>query len=260
MRLWWEVARRSFRRHSTYRAAVFAGVLTNTVFGCVRAYVLLAVFAQRPEIGGYDATDAVTFTFITQGLIMATGGFQPLELGERIRTGDIALDLHRPVDLQAWWLISDLGRSAYHVLVRGAVPVVVGAVLFDLRWPAVTSIPAFIVALALGITVSFAIRYLSSLACFWIIDERGVTFTTAIVGWLLSGLFLPLTLFPESIRDVALVQPWAMVMQTPIDIWLGKTNAASGTFFSASSGSVVLLVAGGLVTRLAVRKVVVQGG
>ncbi|MBV9255191.1 MAG: ABC transporter permease, partial [Actinobacteria bacterium] len=35
MRLYWEVARRGFRRYATYRAATVAGVFTNSVFGLI---------------------------------------------------------------------------------------------------------------------------------------------------------------------------------------------------------------------------------
>ena len=42
MRLFWEVVRRSFRRHLTYRAAALAGLVTNIFFGLVRAAVLVA--------------------------------------------------------------------------------------------------------------------------------------------------------------------------------------------------------------------------
>ena len=47
MRLYLEVARRSYARISTYRSATVAGVFTNTVFGFLLAYVLRAVYTAR---------------------------------------------------------------------------------------------------------------------------------------------------------------------------------------------------------------------
>ena len=54
------VAARSFRRFSTYRTATLAGIFTNSVFGVIYSYAYLALWHQRPDAGGYDATDAVT--------------------------------------------------------------------------------------------------------------------------------------------------------------------------------------------------------
>ena len=125
VRLFHEVARRSYRRFSTYRGATFAGVFTNTVFGFLMAYVLLAVVHDAGgEVGGLDADAAVTYTFVAQGFLATVGVFGELGIGERIRTGDIVIDLYRPVDFQQYWLAEDLGRAAFqaHLPRRTAVP------------------------------------------------------------------------------------------------------------------------------------------
>ena len=44
------------------------------------------------------------------------------EVAERIRTGDVAIDLYRPVSFLGWYLASDLGRALYHLLTRGSPP------------------------------------------------------------------------------------------------------------------------------------------
>jgi ABC-2 type transport system permease protein len=263
MGLWWEVARGSFRRAAAYPSAVVAGLFTNTVFGCVRAWILLAAFAASARLGGYDATDAVTFTFLTQGLIMATGGWNLGELPQRIRTGDIALDLHRPVDLQGWWLAVAVGQAGFHLLARGVVPVAVGALLFDLRWPTTAGLVAFPATVALAVLVSFGIRYLLSLACFWLLDERGLNAVAGLLSYFLSGLLLPLVLFPEWLRNVVLHLPWAMMMQVPADVWLGKHDGLvpmARTLALQAAWAAVLLLAGRAATRLAMRKVVIHGG
>src|SRR6476659_10697776 len=132
------VAARGFRRYSTYRAATLSGIFTNSVFGIIYSYAYLALWAQRPHAGGYDAVDAVTYVWIGQALLMTValwGGGTTDELADRIRSGDVAIDLYRPVSLLGWYLAGDLGRAAYHLLTRGVAPTVVGALLFDLRFP-----------------------------------------------------------------------------------------------------------------------------
>ena len=43
-----------------YAAWTAAGLFTNAFFGLMIAYVLLDVYEQRDEVGGYDAVEAVT--------------------------------------------------------------------------------------------------------------------------------------------------------------------------------------------------------
>jgi ABC-type uncharacterized transport system permease subunit len=84
MRLYWEVARCGFRRYATYRGATVAGIFTNTVFGFIKAYVLIALFAARPVLGGYRITDALTYGFVAQGLLATVAIWGWLEIEERV--------------------------------------------------------------------------------------------------------------------------------------------------------------------------------
>jgi len=64
-----EIARRGYSRYAAYPIATLAGLFTNTLFGFMRGFVLLALFEQRSEIGGYDAAATLTYTWLTQALI-----------------------------------------------------------------------------------------------------------------------------------------------------------------------------------------------
>ena len=145
MRLDLELARRGFRRYAAYPMATVAGAFTNTVFGFMQAYILLAVFAHRTDVGGYDSADAVTYVWLAQALLMTVYVFAWQELALRIRDGSIATDLARPLDPQRYWLAFDLGRAPYHFIFRGIPPFIVGALVFDLRYPSPGLALAFLV-------------------------------------------------------------------------------------------------------------------
>src|SRR5436190_14443409 len=116
LRLDWEIAKRGYRRYAAYPAATWAGLFTNVVFGFLRAYVLLAVYRHRTNVGGYDAADAVTYVWLGQGLIATIFMWGWMDFALRIRSGDIATDLARPVHPVRFGLAFDLGRSLYHAL------------------------------------------------------------------------------------------------------------------------------------------------
>jgi ABC-2 type transport system permease protein len=260
------VAVRAFRRYSTYTAATLAGIFTNSVFGVVISYTYIALWHQNPDAGGYDATDAVTFAWVAQAMIMTVviwGGGATDDLADRIRTGDVAIDLYRPVSFLGWWLASDLGRAAYHLLTRGLAPTLVGALLFDLRYPASAGVwAAFFVSVLLAVLVSFGLRMLVASTAFWLLDQTGVQNLAVVFSLFFSGLTVPLVLFPSWSRDVVMALPWAAFVQVPADIWLGQRDGFrvwSGLGFQALWALVLLTTCAGVV-RLAKRRVVVQGG
>ncbi|MFI1108375.1 MULTISPECIES: ABC transporter permease [Streptomyces] len=266
VRLYGAVARGSFRRHATYRTATAAGVFTNTVFGLILAYTYLALWDQRPGLGGYDQAQALTYVWLGQSLhmVMAVlgGGFED-ELIERIRSGDVAIDLYRPADLQLWWLAGDLGRGLFHLLARGLVPMLFGALVFDLALPAdPLRWLAFLGAALLGLLVSFAIRFLVALSAFWLMDGAGVAQMAWLTGIFFSGMLLPLNVFPGLLGEIARLLPWASLMQLPADVLLGeRTGAALLSGYAFQLGwAAALLTLGRLLQTVATRRVVVQGG
>lgn len=266
MRLYAVVAAGGFRRFATYRTATAAGVFTNTVFGFVLAYTYIALWDERPQLGGYDLSQALTYVWIGQALLAACammgGGFED-ELMERIRTGDIAVDLYRPADLQLWWLAGDVGRAAFQLLGRGVVPMLVGALAFDLALPGSPWIwPAFLLSVLLGIVVSFAVRFLVALSAFWLLDGAGAAQMSWLLGLFFSGMLLPLPLFPGLLGEVARFLPWSSLLQIPADVFLGKYSGWELLEAYAFQGAwaVALLLAGRLLQGVATRRVVVQGG
>lgn len=266
LRLYGTVAAGGFRRHATYRMATAAGVFTNTVFGFILSYTYIALWDERPQLGGYDMADALAYVWIGQGLLtvcgLMGGGFED-ELIERIRTGDIAVDLYRPADLQGWWFSANAGRSAYQLLARGVVPMAVGSVVFDFRLPERPATwLAFVLAIALGSTVSFAVWYLVAMSAFWLMDGQGVVQVAWLGGLFFSGMLLPLNVFPGVLGEVARVLPWASMLQIPADVYLEKYEGwgLAGAYAFQLAWAAVLLAAGRLAQALATRKVVVQGG
>jgi len=264
LRVYLRVAWLSCRRYATYRAATVAGAFTNTIFGFIRAYVLLAVWHARPHLGGYDATDTVTYCFLGQSLIMVLAIFGgELDLAERVRTGAIGIDLYRPVDFQAWWYAGDLGRGGYQVLVRGLPPFLVGALVFKLRLPQSPTLwLAFAVAVVLALSVSFALRYLVAMTTFWLVDNRGLETLSGVAALFFSGMLLPLVMFPGWLEPTARALPWAAMVQVPADVFLGKHSGVGlvGALAAQAAWALVLLLIGRLVTQLASRRLAISGG
>ncbi|MBT2213230.1 MULTISPECIES: ABC transporter permease [Actinomadura] len=256
--VWWY----GFRRHTAYAAASLAEALTNTGFGFMRAYVLIALWHERPVLGGYDVNDAVTFCFLTQALIGPLQIFGGMDLAQRIRTGDVAIDLHRPVGLQGWWLADDLGRATGSLVLRGGPPLLAGALVFPLSWPGPAGLAAFAASVLLGALVGFGLRYVVALGMFWLHDDRGLNAVMLVMSLFFSGMTLPLVVFPGRLGDVAHALPWAAQLQVPADVFLGRHTGTDllGALAFQAAWAAALLAAGALLTRAARRKLVIHGG
>ncbi len=263
MRLYWEVALRGYRRYATYRAATFAGVVTNTVFGFIRAYVFVALFRGRGDVGGFDLRDTLTFVFVGQGMMLVTYLWGWWEIALGIRSGAIVTDFSRPIDYQLYWMTQDLGRAVYHAIFRGIPPFVLGALVFSLRLPQhLWTWPAFLLSVGLAVCTSFGFRFLVNLSAFWLLDYRGVGVIAMAVWTFFSGFTVPIAFFPGALQTVSRALPFAAMINTPIEIFLEKPQGFDliGALVFQAMWALVLLACGRLLWNVATRKVVIQGG
>jgi ABC-2 type transport system permease protein len=253
-----------FRRWSTYRLAAAAGACANTVFGLIRANITIAVVGVAGGVvAGYDALGVATYVWVGQALLGAVYIFQWTDLAVRIRTGDIAVDLGRPVDPQLAYLAADLGRAAFDLIPRGAPPLLVGALVTGLALPA-SPLPYLLglASLTLAVVISFAGRWLVNLAAFWLLDLRGPMATYLVAVSVLNGLIVPVHWFPGWLATLAACTPFPSMLQAPIDVVTGRDQGVQALSDIAvqMAWALGLIVLGQIVFRRGARRLVVQGG
>jgi ABC-2 type transport system permease protein len=184
-------------------------------------------------------------------------------IAETVQTGQVASDLSRPYDYQLAWLAQDYGRALFQFMARSTPPFVVGMIAFGITLPTdpliwLATVPSLILAVA----VSFGWRFCLNLSTFWWIDHRGVASITLLVATLLSGFLLPIAMWPDGLRQVVLLLPFAAMVSIPIDVFLGKLQGVDllAALALQAFWAVVMLAIGRLVLSAALHKLVVQGG
>jgi ABC-2 type transport system permease protein len=263
MRLYWEVARRALQRQLAYRTENLAGLVTNVFFGYLRSAVFVAMYQYAPSVGGYDLQGAVTYTWITQSMIMIVAMWGWWDLEETIRTGDVVSDLSKPFVYIGFWLARDAGRAAYFVAFRALPILLAGQVFFGLHWP---SSPgawlAFGLSLGLALLVSFGWRFLLNISAFWTTDARGLGQLANAATLFLGGFVVPIRYFPDWLQPLVLALPFASITQTPADLFVERIQGADivGPLIAQVVWAVVLLGLAQLVMIVATRRVVIQGG
>ncbi|WP_378738376.1 ABC transporter permease [Nocardia brasiliensis] len=259
-----QLARAGFRRQSQYRLAMFAGLFTNCVFGFVRAAVMLAAVRAAGDFGGYTEGSIGAYVWLSQGLL---GAMQfmgpPLDLADRVKNGDIAIDFLRPVDVQLGYLAADLGRAACTILPRGVPSVLVGLLTFGLAMPT-TPGPYLLgtVSVVLAVAISFLCLFAVALIGFWVVETRGIRVLYQVTGTFLAGLFVPVHMFPEWLRTIAMATPFPSILQAPIDVLSGRITGAEAVSVVAVQVFWVLAIGatGRILLAAGRRKLEVQGG
>ena len=123
-------------------------------------------------------------------------------------------------------------------------------------------LPPFALSLVLGFIVVIAFSMLVYISAFYTLDVSGTRIIVAMVAEFCSGAVIPLPFLPDGARRVLDLLPFASMQSTPFLIWGGSISGTDTLMAIALQifWAVVLIIAGNLWMRQALKKVVLQGG
>ena len=246
-----------------YRGAVLGGIVCQVFFGLILIAVYRALYAGKPQ--------AVPLSHITSYVWLQQAFFRMLlasdpDLLDKIRTGSIAYDLCRPLNLYGFYYARILAQKLTGSLLR-AVPMLVFAFLLPEGWGlALPASPAALLrslaALALGLFCVSALENITMGFTMRTLDSRGMQAMLNMLMMTLSGNILPLTLFPDSWQRAITLLPYAQLLDAPIRLYTGETPpaAAPGILLIQAAWTAALAALGVLFWRKNQKRLVIQGG
>lgn len=258
-----KIALTAIRRQYAYRAAALAGLITNLFWGFFRVYLFQAVRDGRPTVAGYDSQQLLLYVAFTQAALPVLDVYRLTDLARAIRTGEVIMDICKPVGFYGLWLARDVGRAAFQLVSRGVPLICLFGLMFHIQLPSDPATWAvFLLSLLQAVLISFAWRFLYSAAAFWVIDVQGIANLATGVGTFLMGFLIPVSFFPAWLRTVAQFTPFPAMVNTPLEILAGICGSGqwTGALLQQTFWLVFVTMAARVALHYGLRKVVIQGG
>ena len=263
MRAYLSVFRMRWKMELQYRGAVVGGVICQMFFGLILIALYRALYAGKPQ--AMSLSSVTTYVWLQQAffrMLLASDA----DLLDKIRTGNIAYDLCRPLQLYGYYYSRIMAQKLLGSLLRAA-PMLVFAALLPEGWgiclPA--SLPAFCAAvfgLFLGLLCMCALENVTMGFTMRTLDSRGMQAMLNLLMMILSGNILPLTLFPDSWQRVITALPYAQLLDAPIRLYTGERalSAAPGVLVMQIVWAAAIVGLGLLLWRSNQKKMILQGG
>jgi ABC-2 type transport system permease protein len=226
-------ARCAFQRRAAYRLANWTGIAVNFFFFLVHAQVFLGFFAGRAEVAGWSPGEAVLYFATSESLLMVLGVMTTAlarELSDRIRSGDVALELVRPVRLWLRHAGEAYGEALYFVGARALPLYVAATLLYGVAPPLRVELLLVPVSIALAVGIAALAMYLAAATAFWWEQAFGTLSFLPIAFFFFGGIVVPLDLYPDAARAVADVLPFRGAVYTPIALASGKLTGPALAF------------------------------
>lgn len=263
MRPYRQFAACAFSRGLAYRASVLTRVVGNLASVLVQVAIWQALLGQG-AVAGIDLPAMVTYAILSTCMnMLMLSGYILRTVDERLSSGQIAVDLLKPLSYPLYLAADSLGTVAFQGLFTMVPTLVVAAAVFGLQPPAsALHLAAFVVALLLAAAMSFAIGYLMALLAFWFLTTMHFEWSIGAFVRVFGGGFVPLWFFPNWLGVVAAGLPFQYLYFVPIAIYLGQVPAAElgARLILGVAWVVVLLALAKWIWDRSMRRLVLQGG
>jgi ABC-2 type transport system permease protein len=264
LRVYLEFSRKAFQRSAAYRFDAWTRLFSNVIFLFMWSFIWYGLYSGKESVAGVSFESMLSYIVISQMLQGIHGAGTPLwEIQERVRTGDIAMEMMRPYDYPTRTLFSDFGNIAFHFLTAVLPLYVVLFWIFDLHMP--TSLGQwgiFLFSAMIGYLIRYSIELTFGLFTFWLIETGGVEDIFYFSISLFSGSVIPLWFFPEWLGNIARYLPFQGIFFVPNSIFTGELQGQALT--EALIIQCIWLVLSFAILRWvwakASLKIVVQGG
>jgi len=251
-----------FRMLLQYRAAAAAGVACQFFFGAVRMMIFTAFYESSTGVHPMTQAQTVTYIWLGQAMLYLLPFRTDHELDAMIRSGSVAYELLRPVDLYNLWFARTLANRIAPMLLRAGPILIVATLAGWIRWPGPAALAAFAAAVTAAAVLTASVTMLLNTGMFWTLTGRGLSIIAGGLLWVFSGMIIPLALMPDWLQPVLNALPSRGLMDIPFRLFNGSLppSAVWGLLGHQLGWCAALIMIGrGLMDR-AKRRLVVQGG
>jgi ABC-2 type transport system permease protein len=263
VRVYREFARVGFVNTLAYRLRYYTGIATYFIYVSVYYFIWKAIYAQSPDIEGFDFHQMLTY--VALGWILRSFYYNNIDqdLAQQVMEGKLAMDLIKPVNVQMMYVAQAQGESLFRIAMLTAPTAVILMLVYPVRRPASTvHFLAFLASAVLSFFLVAGINFAVGTFAIRLKSILGLLRAKYFLLELFSGLLLPISFFPEAFQKVLQFLPFQYISYVPLLLYLGKISGAGilralglQLFWVAA-----MLAVGDALWRWSSRKITIQGG
>ena len=250
-----------------FRLSAFIMVLGNISYLIVIYFLWKAIYASADA----DTVNGMTFNDTLIYLVLATALFNFMEMytvwqmGRAIQSGEMILHLLKPMDVRRYLFWSYSGNFVVNFFFTFLPTfIIVGAVTHGAVHMGINLL-FFVCSVVMAIIINFNIDFFVGTVCIYTESIWGINIMKQVIVLLLSGATIPLAFFPDKLREVVEVLPFAAIYDTPLTflLWDGYSMEPAEPWcmlLFQLFWCIVTFVISKLFWKVSLRRITVNGG
>lgn len=211
------------RRLLADRHVLGVGALFYLLVTAVLVSLWRAAAGEHGDVAGYTAVAITWYIATSEAAVCALPGRMIEYIGADISSGAVSVEMLRPAPVVVVRLAAETGRALVFVAAL-AVPGTALAWLLAGPPPSLAGILLALPALVLALAANVSLQHAIAGWAFWLRDTRALWFLYLKLVYVLGGMLLPLEVFPDGLRQVALALPFMAMAYAPARLASGHVE------------------------------------
>lgn len=254
----WVLARSSYESRLQYTASHAMRTVASIIFGMIYISIWQGIGEQH-ALEGYGRAGMVAYMAFNQVILWLTMTSHGLGLEDRVRTGQIATDLIRPLHLFVYAAGKEAGSIVYNLLFTAFPLYLLYTLLFGLPVPSDPTVwLRTLAALVMAAYTAICIAYCIGVTALWTVESRWFSLLNYSLSFVLSGFLMPIAWMPGWLQTISRLSPYPVFNDVPTRTYIG--HASPGALMAPAVWCVLMTLACLAATSAVRRKVEVHGG
>lgn len=261
----------SFVKNSVHTSLAYRADILLTLFFRVLRLVLQisfwnGVFYEIKQYstfqGEISLQDMIVYSVVSSVMTLIIDNDIIDQLEKKVRTGEIATDLIKPVNLKACLFCDLVGQKSSITLFLLLPYLTIGMIIVGGHFPCWQNLLLSLIAIGNGVVIFFLLTYLVGLLSFWFFSVGHLKMLLNALMAVLSGSMVPLWFFPKFLYDVSHFLPFKSVYFVPLSIFMEKVPLSEVGWVMTQQILWIGILWGGsyFLWNISIKRLVVQGG
>jgi ABC-2 type transport system permease protein len=252
-----------FRTLLQYRAAAVAGFGTQLFWGLIRMMIFAGFYHSTTAPQPMTYPQVVTYVWLGQAMFAMLIFGVDKDVQAMVRTGTVAYELLRPLDLYNLWYARAIALRTAPTLLRAVPMFLFAGLFFGLAPPPSLASGAAWIATTIGaLLLGCAFWTLITITMLWTVSGEGIVRLAPAFVYVLSGQLLPIPLFPHWAQVALGFLPFRGLIDVPFRMYMGHIPPGQlGVQLGQQlAWTVALILLGRRLLARGLRRLEVQGG
>ena len=248
-----------------FRLSTLVVVTGNLLYLVVIYHLWQAIFASVDT----DVVNGMTFSDTLIYLVLATALFNFMEMyvvweiGRRVQSGEIALDLLKPMKYRSFLFWSYSGTAVTQFFFTFLPTFIVVTIVTNGAIPLGWNLLYFVISVVFAVSINYSIDFITGTICLYTESIWGINMMKQVIVLLLSGATIPIAFFPEPFKTIVQYLPFQSIYNAPLSVLLdGNPEPAKllTTLGIQLFWCVLMNIVSRVFWKISLRQITVNGG